>query len=222
MRVLLVNGLWLTPSVWTDVLRDLAVRGVDGVAVDLPTAPGTTFEQQLDAVIAAIDASPTPVIVVGHSAAASLAWAATARRVDLVRRAVFIGGFPVADGEPYAPFFPIEDGVMAFPGWGPFEGADSADLDQSMRDQIERAAVPVPAAVANGSVDYGSDDRFDIGATLICPEFTAAEAESWIDAGELPELSRIRDLELVDLDTGHWPMVSAPRELAAVLAAIVD
>lgn len=222
MRIVLVNGLWLTASVWTPVLRELQARSVDAVAVEVPTAPGTTFDDQLGAVLGAIDASPTPVIVVGHSAAATLAWAATAARVDLVRRAVFIGGMPVADGEQYAPFFPVEDGVMAFPGWGPFEGADSDDLDADQRAEIERDAVPVPGEVATGVVHYASDDRFDIGATLVCPEFSAADAKEWLEAGELPELARVRDLEYVDLDSGHWPMVSAPRELAEILAAIVD
>ena len=41
--------------------------------------------------------------------------------------------FPTGDGEPYADFFPVSDGVMSFPGWAPFEGADAADLEQDLR-----------------------------------------------------------------------------------------
>ena len=33
------------------------------------------------------------------------------------------------------------------------------------------------------------------------------------------EVSRLRDLELVDLPTGHWPMWSRPADLANAVAA---
>jgi hypothetical protein len=52
---------------------------------------------------------------------------------------------------------------------------------------------------------------------LVCPEFTPEQARGWIDAGELPELAGARRLSLVDLDSGHWPMVSRPAELARLL-----
>lgn len=39
------------------------------------------------------------------------------------------------------------------------------------------------------------------------------------DAGDVPELAKAKQLELVDIDSGHWPMVSKPLELARVLAA---
>ena len=51
-----------------------------------------------------------------------------------------IGGFPQADGDSYASFFPIENGVMPFPGWEPFEGADSADIDDKTRKAFADAA----------------------------------------------------------------------------------
>ena len=61
-----------------------------------------------------------------------------------VAKVVLIGGFPSADGEPYADSFEPKDGVMPFPGWGPFEGPDSADLDEEARRSIASAAIPVP------------------------------------------------------------------------------
>ena len=56
----------------------------------------------------------------------------------------------------------------------------------------------------------------------MCPEFTPAEAQEWIDAGDLPELARARHLELVDIDSGHWPMFTRPAELARALAETAD
>jgi pimeloyl-ACP methyl ester carboxylesterase len=36
------------------------------------------------------------------------------------------------------------------------------------------------------------------------------------------ELGRIRDVEYVDLPTGHWPQFTKPAELGAAILAAVD
>ena len=157
-------------------------------------------------------------MVVGHSAAASLAWIAADRRA--LAGVALIGGFPVADGEAYADFLPIVDGAMPFPGWAAFEGPDAADLDPAARDRLAASMTPVPEAVAKGIVRLRDDARYDVGVTLICPEFGLEDARAWLAAGELPELAKARRLELVDLDSGHWPMVTQPARLAALLAGV--
>ncbi|GAA2984780.1 hypothetical protein GCM10020227_61870 [Streptomyces flavovirens] len=133
-------------------------------------------------------------------------------------KVALVGGFPTADGKAYADYFAIEGGVMPFPGWEPFEGPDAADLDQQARDRFASAAVPVPEAVARGVVRLTDERRFDIPVVVVCPEFTPAQAEKWIATGESPELARAAHVEYVDLDSGHWPMATRPRELARVLA----
>jgi pimeloyl-ACP methyl ester carboxylesterase len=35
----------------------------------------------------------------------------------------------------------------------------------------------------------------------------------------VPELAKAKHVELVDIDSGHWPMVTRPAELARLLAA---
>ncbi|HBF83149.1 MAG TPA: alpha/beta hydrolase [Streptomyces sp.] len=155
---------------------------------------------------------------VGHSAASTLAWLAADARPEKVAKVALVGGFPTADGKAYADYFAIEGGVMPFPGWEPFEGPDAADLDQQARDRFASAAVPVPEAVARGVVRLTDERRFDIPVVVVCPEFTPAQAEKWIATGESPELARAAHVEYVDLDSGHWPMATRPRELARVLA----
>jgi pimeloyl-ACP methyl ester carboxylesterase len=158
-------------------------------------------------------------MVVGHSAAATLAWLAADARPERVAKVALIGGFPSADGQPYADFFELRDGVMPFPGWGPFEGPDSADLDEETRRGIAAAAIPVPEGVARGVVRLVDERRFDVPVVLVCPEFTPAQAREWIAAGDVPELARAKHIDFVDIDSGHWPMVSRPIELARLLAA---
>lgn len=131
-----------------------------------------------------------------------------------------IGGFPSEDGRPYADFFPVVEGQMPFPGWGPFEGADARDLDEPARQSFAEAAVPVPAGVAGALVRLTDERRLAVPVTLVCPEFSAGEARGWVAAGELPELARVADLSYVDVDSGHWPMLTRPLELARLLDAL--
>ncbi len=54
------------------------------------------------------------------------------------------------------------------------------------------------------------------------PEFTPVQAQQWIDAGDVPELATAKHLDYVDIDSGHWPMISKPIELARLLAAAAE
>lgn len=219
--IVLIGGLWLRPEVWTDVVAELERLGRRGLPVLLPGQgdgnAAATLDDQVTAVLAAVDACAEPPLVVGHSAAASLAWIAADRRA--VAGVILIGGFPVADGEAYADFLPVMDGALPFPGWPAFEGPDAADLDPATRDRLAAEFIPVPAGVAEGVVRLHGERRYDVPVTLICPEFGPDDARAWLAAGDLPELAKARQVELADLDSGHWPMVTRPAELAALLAA---
>jgi pimeloyl-ACP methyl ester carboxylesterase len=226
MDIILIAGLWLDGTAWRDVVPALQELGHRPIPLTLPGQgdgrPSATLDDQVAAVLAAVDAADGPSLVVGHSAAATLAWLAADARADKVAKVALIGGFPSADGEPYADFFPTADGMMAFPGWEPFEGADSADLDEATRDSMAAAAIPVPEGVTKGVVRLTDERRYDIPVVLVCPEFSPAQAQEWIASGELPELARVKHLEYVDIDSGHWPMVTKPVELARLLAAAAD
>ena len=68
---------------------------------------------------------------------------------------------------------------------------------------------------------FDGPDSADLGVpvVLVCPEFTPAEAREWIDAGDVPELAKAEHLDVVDIDSGHWPMLTKPVDLARLLAA---
>ena len=221
MDFFLISGLWLDGSAWDAVVPHLQELGHRAVPLWLPgqgAPPATaTLADQHAAVVAAVDAAAGSVVVVGHSAACTLAWMAADARPDKVARVMMIGGFSSGDGEEYASFFEIADGVMPFPGWEPFDGPDSADLDDQQRDRIAGAAIGVPEAVAKGVVHLRDERRFDVPVTLICPEFSPAQAREWIEGGQLPELSKARHIDYVDIESGHWPMFTRPAELAGLL-----
>ncbi|PKZ42761.1 alpha/beta hydrolase [Kytococcus schroeteri] len=227
--VLLLGGLWLDEHAWDALLLLLEAADLRAQVVALPgastTAPdpeGVTLDDQLGAVLATIDAtSPDgPVVVVGHSAACTLAWMAADRRPGAVRRVVLVGGVPSTGGEQYAAFFPIEDGVMAHPGWEPFAGPDSDDLDEAAKADLLDRAIPVPQGVAEAVVEYTDEARFDVPITLVCPEFTPEQVRQWQAADPMPELAGAQ-VDFIDIDTGHWPMVSAPQVLGDALVEAV-
>jgi pimeloyl-ACP methyl ester carboxylesterase len=222
MDILLVAGLWLDGSAWDDVVPALEAHGHRAVPITLPGqgdgATAATLDDQVAAVLAAVDSASGKPLVVGHSAACTLAWLAADARPEKVAQVALIGGFPCADGEPYADFLEPEDGAVSFPGWEPFEGPDSDDLDEEARSRFAAAAIPVPEGVTKGVVRLTDARRYDVPVLLVCPEFTPAQAKEWIDAGDVPELAKARHVDFVDIDSGHWPMITKPVELAGLLA----
>ncbi len=222
MDILLIAGLWLDGSAWGEVAPTLEELGHRPLPLTLPGqgdgSTSATLDDQVAAVLAAVDSTHGKPMVVGHSAAATLAWLAADARPEKVAKVAMIGGWPAADGDSYADFFEPKDGVMPFPGWEKFEGPDSADLDEEARSSFSAAAIPVPEGVSKGVVRFSDPRRYDVPAVLVCPEFSPADAMEWIAAGDLPELARIKHLDLVDIDSGHWPMTIRPAELARLLA----
>ena len=226
MDILLIAGLWLDGSVWDKVAAQLEARGHHAVPVTLPGQGdgkrSATLADQSAAVVAAVDAAAGRPMVVGHSAASTLAWLAADARPAKISKVAMIGGFPSSDGEPFFGGFPVQDGTMPFPGWGEFEGPDSADLDDAAKQAIASAAIPVPEGVIRGVVRLADERRYDVPVVLICPEFSPAQAREWIGNGEVPELAKSKNVSYADIDSGHWPMISAPAELADLLAQLAE
>jgi pimeloyl-ACP methyl ester carboxylesterase len=228
MDIVLVPGLWLDGPTWERVVpllekdghrpRPLTLPGLESVDTDR-SAIG--LADQVAAVVAAVDAAPPEekVLLVGHSAGSGIAYGALDRRPDRVARAVYIGGWPTPDGEPVAGGFPTEGGDLAMPPFSEFDSADLLDMDDADLAAFRARAIPSPARLATDLQQLTDERRYDVPATLVCPEFRASDIQQWIAGGEpsLVELTRIRDLTYVDLPTGHWPQLTKPEELVRVL-----
>lgn len=218
MDIILIAGLWLPASIWADVASELETLGHRPLPVSLPGVDdgSATLNDQLAAVLAVVDTAERP-LVVGHSAASTLAWLVADRRPEEIAGAVMVGGFPATNGSRYADFFPTVDALMPFPGWEPFAGPDSDDLDDNARTRIESIAVPVPEGVSKGIVEVSDDRRFDVPVFLVCPEYGPDQAKAWLDAGEIAELQPAKNVSFIDIGSGHWPMVTQPAQLARLL-----
>ncbi len=222
MDIVLIAGMWLDATAWEDVAPELERLGHRPVALTLPGQGDgdttATYADQVAAVTAAVDAADGPALVVGHSAACALAWVAADARPEKVARVALIGGMPNADGKAYFGFFEPIDGVVPFPGWEPFEGPDSDDMSAELKTAVAHGAIAVPATITQGIVRLTDDRRYTVPVTMVCPEFSPAEAQEWVAGGDIPELAKATQVDYVDIDSGHWPMYTKPVELARILA----
>lgn len=222
MDIVLIAGMWLDATAWKDVVPELKRLGHRPVAVTLPGQGDgnttATYADQVAAVVAAVDAADSPVLVVGHSAAGTLAWVVADARPEKVARVALIGGMPNADGEAYFDAFEPVDGAVPFPGWEPFEGPDSVDMSAELKSAVAHGAIAVPATITHAIVRLTDDRRYQVPVTMVCPEFTPAQAKEWVETDEIPELTKATRVDYVDIDSGHWPMFTKPLELARILA----
>jgi pimeloyl-ACP methyl ester carboxylesterase len=178
----------------------------------------------VDAVVAAIDGCDKPVLLVGHSVGCGLAYAAVDARPDRVARAVYIGGFPTGHGRPLFGGFEGESGDLPMPHFSEFDEADLGGLDEAALADFRARAIPSPAALAVDPQQLSDERRYDVPVTAVCTEYDSASLREWIEQGEeqVQEFTRIRDLEYVDLPTGHWPQFTRPEDLAQTILRLAD
>ena len=227
-HLVLVPGLWLDASSWDAVIPTLAAAGHTTDALTLPGLESrdadrsvVSLQDQIDAVVAAIDTAPdgVPVVVVGHSMGAGLVHLAVDARPDRVARAVYIGGFPSSSGSPLAEGFPTDGADLPLLEMTAFDDRDIADLDDGARATFVASAIPSPASLTTDVVLLSDDRRLAVPVTMVCPEYSVAELREWVDGGDLPEVAALSDVTYVDIDSGHWPQLTRPAELAAIIDA---
>src|SRR6478752_10839274 len=153
MDIILIPGLWLDASSWDAITPALEAAGhtvhpltMPGTGVPAPESSEIGIQDWVDAVVAEIDAIDGPVVVVGHSGGGNVAWGAADARPDRVARVIFVDTVPPPNGQMISEF-PIEDGVIPFPGWDAFEEAEIYDLDADTRERAAARTKSVPARV---------------------------------------------------------------------------
>ena len=230
MDIILVPGFWLDASSWEEVTPALEAAGHRPHPLTLPgmqsvdaDRSGIGLRDHIDAVVAAIDALDNKVVLVGHSGGGAIIHGALDARPDRVERAVYVDSGPRGEGGVINDELPADGDDVPLPPWEAFEDADLVDLDDGLREAFRARAIPEPKGVAYGRQHLHDERRYDVPATVIACEFPSSLLQEWIQAGHpfVAELSKMRDVEYVDLPTGHWPQFTKPAELAqAILAAV--
>jgi pimeloyl-ACP methyl ester carboxylesterase len=225
-HIILVPGLWLDATSWEAVVPLLQDAGHTARPLTLPglesrdaDRSAVSLQDQVDAVVRAIDAVPEDqgCVVVGHSLGAGIVHLAVDARPERVVRAIYVGGFPCESGSPLAQGFTTEGADLPLPELAGFDDRDIADLDDTARTDFVARAIPSPASLTTDVAQLSDDRRLAVPVTMVCPEFSSEELREWVDGGDLPELARLTDVTYVDIESGHWPQLTRPAELAAII-----
>ncbi|WP_460499160.1 alpha/beta fold hydrolase [Glycomyces tarimensis] len=231
MDIIMIPGFWLDGSSWSAVTPPLEQAGHRVRSLTLPgkeskdaDRSGIGLRDHVDFVIAAIDEAAEPVVLVGHSGGGMIAQMASDARPDKIARVVYVDSAPMPEGSVVNDEIPEVDGELPLPDWGFFEEGDLVDLDDELREQFRSRAIPEPKGVAYDRSVFTSERRREVPSTVICCEFPSKMIREWIEqeAPFVRELAAMKDIEYIDLPTGHWPQFTRPAELGeAILAAIV-
>jgi pimeloyl-ACP methyl ester carboxylesterase len=231
MDIILVPGFWLDASSWDEVTPALAAAGHRLHPLTLPglespdaSRAGIGLRTHIDAVVDTLDSLGGKAVLVGHSGGGAIIHGVADARPDRVERNIFVDSGPLGEGDAINNELPADGDDIPLPPWDGFEDADLVDLTDELRSSFRSRAIPEPKGVAYDRQHLHDPRRYDVPATVIACEFPSSLLREWIDAGHpyVAELARIRDVEYVDLPTGHWPQFTKPAELGQAILKAVD
>ncbi|MEU1200876.1 alpha/beta hydrolase [Streptomyces sp. NPDC005813] len=221
----LVAGAWLGSWAWDEVVPELRAAGhgahpltLSGLADRQSTPVGPqTHVRDIVGEIERLDLRD--VVLVGHSYSGIPVGQAAARIGDRLSRVVFVDANVPTDGESFVSTWwqgpeRLEEVIEENQGfWPPLTAADY-DGQGLTDEQISR--------IAGGSTPQPGITLTD-AAVLDRPlgELPTTYVKCLMD-GEDPnddvaELLKSTRWDLVEMETGHWPMFSQPHEMARVL-----
>jgi pimeloyl-ACP methyl ester carboxylesterase len=218
----LVAGTWLGAWAWDEVAAELraAGHGVHPLTLSgLAEKQGVPVGQQThvqDVVDEVERLGERDVVLVGHSYAGVPVGQAAERTKHRPARVVFVDAMVPVDGECALSGWPSDEvraAIAATGYWPPLTTADYAGqgLTDEQIARIVDGSTPHPGATATEPAVLTGD----LG------ELPGTYVKCLLDGAEpLPaaaDLLRSDHWELVEMDTGHWPMFSRPRELARIL-----
>lgn len=218
----LVAGSWLGAWAWDEVVPELRAAGhgvhpltLSGLAEKQGVPAGQQTHVQ-DIVGEVERLGLRDVVLVGHSYAGIPVGQAAVRIGDRLRRVVLVDANVAVDGESFLsgwPSDPVRAAIEENGGfWPPMPAADYAGQGLT-EEQTARIAGSTPhpgATLTEPAVMPRPLDELP-GTYIKC---LLDGDEPWGAAAALLKSDR---WELVNMDTGHWPMFSQPRELARIL-----
>ncbi|EXU63777.1 esterase [Streptomyces sp. PRh5] len=239
----LAPGSWLGAWAWEDTARALQECGHTALPLTLTGlaehadhgGPKTDLDTHIADITGFVERNGLrDVTLVAHSYAAAPVTGAAGRLGDLLERVIYVDSAPFTAGMCMLDLMPpqavdqLRQQVDASgDGWRlpmpPFEvlGLSSSldGLDEGRQNVLRTRATPQPFGTFTQRLAGPAEPGPGVDRVLIaCRDFTGL-----LDAG-VPMLAYLNQppWRRFDLPTGHWPMLSAPAELARVLDKAVS
>jgi pimeloyl-ACP methyl ester carboxylesterase len=223
--IVLVPGFWLGAWAWDDVVDTLRADGFDVSALTLPGLESAdadrsaiTLSDHVDAIVEAVEAKGSPVVLAVHSGSGAAGYAVTDRIPDRIAAMLYVDSGPAT-----AALGPDTEGADMPMVWAEIEAEENLDgLSEEQRETFRQRAVPQPAGVLRESPSLTNDARLDVPTTAIATGYTSDQYKEAIAEGQtwLGGFAELRDVTWVDLPTSHWPMWSRPKELAEIIGDV--
>lgn len=225
--IILVPGFWLGAWAWDEVAELLRASGHTVTALTLPglespdaDRSAITASDHVEAICDALRAASAPAVLAVHSGAGTTGYAASDRCPERIAAMVYVDTAP-GIGAPDPEFDGVERPMPALEQLRAEENLEGLS-DEQLATFASRA-VPEPGGVLREAVPLTNDARLDLPSTMICTAFSADEYRAYHrdeNPGWLAGMAEVRNLELVDLPTSHWPMWSRPADLARTIGEV--
>jgi pimeloyl-ACP methyl ester carboxylesterase len=223
--IVLAPGFWLGAWAWDEVAAALRADGHVVTALTLPGLDSAdtdrsaiSLSDHVEAICAAIQEAPAPVVLAVHSATGYAGYAASDRMPERIAAIVYVDSGP-GKGAMDAEFAGVDKPMV----WEELKAEENLDgLSAEQLEAFRRRAVPQPGGVLREAVELTNEARLDVPSTMICTGYTSQEYRDAVEQGYgwLAGLKELRTVTWVDLPTSHWPMWSRPRELAAIIGDV--
>ncbi|WP_285665634.1 alpha/beta fold hydrolase [Actinorhabdospora filicis] len=226
----LVPGAWGGAWMWEPVTRELTAAGHTVHAVTLPGLHAHGSEERssitLDDHVAYVrglldEIGETGVVLAGHSYAGIVAGLVAAAEPERVGHTVFVDANVPVDGHSMIDGWSPEGrahvtaAIEANGGLWPVlsaEDLDGQDFDDARLALFLGRSLPHPGRTIFG-VAKPERPLTELSATYINCTLNGEDPN--------PAAAPYRDVwRFVELRTGHWPMLTKPKELAAILRAV--
>lgn len=233
-RILLVHGAWGRADSWRGVARLLRQQGHDVSAFDLPGHGGDPARPEkigmadyAARIVEELEEGP-PALLVGHSMGGMAISAAAELAPKRIRKLAYLCAFLPRDGDSLLGLIKrqgkggIQDAVRP----GPALGTTVLDPDMAVEYLCQDASKGARAQVKEGLCPQSNAAQTD---RLTLSDRFATLPRAYIvcedDRTITPELQRamLDDspcAQVFSLPTGHLPQITAPAEVAALLATL--
>src|SRR5215207_8898053 len=125
MDVILIPGFWLDATAWHDIAPAIREAGHEPKPITLPglipADPGVGLRDQIDFVVALVDAAAGPVVLVGHSGGGAVAHGVVDARPDRIAKVIYVDSLPLGAGGHINDEFTVVDGMVPLPARDEFD-----------------------------------------------------------------------------------------------------